>query len=48
VVIELLHDFQGAVQTDGYDVYSIYENKKGVCKWQITMYIFSQLTMYNN
>jgi len=30
VVIELLHDFQGAVQTDGYDVYSIYENKKGV------------------
>jgi transposase len=30
VVIELLHDFQGAVQTDGYDVYSLYENKKGV------------------
>ena len=30
VVIELLHNFQGAVQTDGYDVYSIYENKKGV------------------
>lgn len=30
VVIELLHNFQGAVQTDGYDVYSIYENKKDV------------------
>jgi transposase len=30
VVIELLKDFQGAVQTDGYGAYSIYENKKGV------------------
>jgi len=30
VVIELLCDFQGAVQTDGYEAYSIYENKKGV------------------
>ena len=30
VVIDLLHDYQGAVQTDGYDAYSIYENKKGV------------------
>jgi hypothetical protein len=30
VVIELLRDFQGAVQTDGYEAYSIYENKKGV------------------
>jgi transposase len=30
VVIDLLHNFQGAVQTDGYNVYSIYENKKGV------------------
>ncbi len=30
VVIELLHNYKGAVQTDGYDVYSIYENKKGV------------------
>jgi hypothetical protein len=30
VVIELLHNFQGAVQTDGYDVYSLYEDKKGV------------------
>jgi transposase len=30
VVIELLHNFKGAVQTDGYEVYSIYENKKGV------------------
>ena len=30
VVIDLLRDFQGAVQTDGYEAYSIYENKKGV------------------
>ena len=30
VVIELLSGYQGAVQTDGYDAYSIYENKKGV------------------
>jgi len=30
VVIELLRDYQGAVQTDGYEAYSIYENKKGV------------------
>jgi hypothetical protein len=30
VVIELLHGYQGAVQTDGYEAYSIYEHKKGV------------------
>jgi transposase len=30
VVIELLHNYKGAVQTDGYEAYSIYENKKGV------------------
>jgi len=30
VVIELLHNYQGAVQTDGYGAYSIYENKKGI------------------
>lgn len=30
VVINLLKDFQGAVQTDGYAAYSIYERKKGV------------------
>lgn len=30
VAIELLRDFQGALQTDGYEVYSIYENKQGV------------------
>ena len=30
VVIELLRDYKGAVQTDGYEAYSIYENKKGV------------------
>ena len=29
-VIELLKDYQGAIQTDGYQAYSIYENKKGV------------------
>jgi transposase len=30
VVIELLHDYRGAVQTDGYEAYSVYEHKKGV------------------
>lgn len=30
VVVELLRDFKGAVQSDGYEAYSIYENKKGV------------------
>ncbi len=30
VIIELLHNYKVAVQSDGYDVYSIYENKKGV------------------
>ncbi|MDR0748468.1 MAG: IS66 family transposase [Tannerellaceae bacterium] len=30
VVIPLLLKYQGALQTDGYDVYKIYENKKGV------------------
>lgn len=30
VVVELLHQFQGAVQSDGYGAYDIYENKKGV------------------
>ncbi len=30
VVIDLLRDYQGAVQTDGYEVYRIYEQKKGV------------------
>jgi transposase len=30
VVVELLRDFQGAVQSDGYGAYNIYENKKGV------------------
>ena len=30
VVIDLLHNYQGAVQTDGYAAYSIYEHKKGV------------------
>lgn len=30
VVIELLRDYKGAVQTDGYEAYSIYEQKKDV------------------
>jgi transposase len=30
VVIGLLCDYKGAVQTDGYEAYSIYEHKKGV------------------
>ncbi|WP_320167752.1 IS66 family transposase [Mangrovibacterium marinum] len=30
VVVELLKGFQGAIQTDGYEAYSIYEQKKGV------------------
>jgi transposase len=30
VIIGLLSDYQGAVQTDGYEAYSIYEHKKGV------------------
>jgi len=30
VVLPLLKDFRGALQTDGYEVYKIYENKQGV------------------
>jgi transposase len=30
VVVDLLKDFKGAIQTDGYSAYSIYERKKGV------------------
>ncbi|MFA8451959.1 MAG: IS66 family transposase [Bacteroidales bacterium] len=30
VVIDLLQNYQGAVQTDGYEAYSIYEKKQGV------------------
>jgi transposase len=30
VVVGLLHDFQGAAQSDGYGAYNIYETKKGV------------------
>jgi transposase len=30
VAIGLLKDFRGALQTDGYEVYAMYENKKGV------------------
>lgn len=30
VVVDLLRDYQGAVQTDGYEAYTIYERKKGV------------------
>ena len=30
VIVNLLKNFQGAIQTDGYAAYSIYEQKKGV------------------
>jgi transposase len=30
VAIDILKDFKGAVQSDGYGAYNIYENKKGV------------------
>jgi hypothetical protein len=30
VVVELLRDFRGAVQSDGYGAYNLYENKEGV------------------
>ncbi len=30
VALELFKDYQGIIQTDGYAVYDIYENKKGV------------------
>lgn len=30
VLISILRDYRGTVQTDGYEAYSIYENKKGV------------------
>ena len=30
VAVELLRDFRGAVQSDGYGAYNIYENKSGV------------------
>ncbi len=30
VAVELLKDFRGAVQSDGYGAYDIYENKRGV------------------
>jgi len=30
VVVNLLQNFQGAIQTDGYEAYSIYKRKKGV------------------
>lgn len=30
IVIELLHNYRDVVQKDGYEAYSIYENKKGV------------------
>jgi transposase len=30
VAVGLLKDYQGALQTDGYEVYNIYENKNGV------------------
>ena len=30
VVVDLLKNYQGAIQTDGYEAYSAYENKKGI------------------
>ena len=30
IVVDILKNFQGAVQSDGYGAYNIYENKKGV------------------
>lgn len=30
VIVKLLKDYKGAIQTDGYAAYSIYEDKKGV------------------
>lgn len=30
VIVSLLRDYRGTVQSDGYDAYGIYENKKGV------------------
>lgn len=30
VILELLRNYRGALQTDGYEVYSMYENKQGV------------------
>lgn len=30
VALALLEDFRGALQTDGYGVYEMYEHKKGV------------------
>lgn len=30
VIISLLKNFRGTIQTDGYDAYSIYENKEGI------------------
>lgn len=30
VALQLFKDYQGVIQTDGYAVYNIYENKKGV------------------
>lgn len=32
VAVELLKDFQGAMQSDGYGAYDIYENKQGVLR----------------
>ena len=30
VIVDLLKEFQGAVQSDGYGVYNVYEKKQGV------------------
>lgn len=48
VVVELLKDYQGAIQTDGYEAYSIYERKQGVlllgCWVHCRRYFFDALS----
>jgi len=45
VALELFKDYQGVIQSDGYVVYDIYENKKGVlpiCCWAHSRRRFSE------
>ncbi len=50
VVIELLHNYKDAVQTDGYDVYSIYEDKQACDinprEWMTD--VLNRIPEYNN
>ena len=46
---QILENDQTDTDQEPYDVrLSSYGNDVMQCKWQITMYVFSQLTMYNN